>query len=183
MDTDTNGIPPQAWVGVEEPTASGIDPIENRIEAITKPYGGFWTSTLKENEHGEATCAWLEWMHGVDWGFEDGMGLWRLDVQPDTDVYVIHDPDDLNQLVTAAPLADEDSPLPSLHTELYADLDFEFMAKSGSGYDALHLTEHGQAVTKWSRPALTGWDCESTLWFSWQFETVEYLRDVHPPDN
>jgi hypothetical protein len=51
-------------------------------------------------------------------------------------------------------------------------LDFEELARD---YDALHLTVRGQWKTRMTRPNLYGWDVESTLWFRWKFNRVEFL--------
>ena len=43
-------------------------------------------------------------------------------------------------------------------------------------YDGVHLTDEGQWATRLSHPLnLYGWDCESTLWLRWVFDSVEEL--------
>ena len=57
--------------------------------------------------------------------------------------------------------------------DFFRFLDYEKMAEQ---YDGIHLTEDGEARTRYMFPmTFCGWDCESTLWFRWKFDKVEKL--------
>ena len=53
-------------------------------------------------------------------------------------------------------------------------LDFERLSRE---YDGLHLTTEGyiQTHSKRSASKLLGWDCESTVWFSWVFNRTQKI--------
>lgn len=64
------------------------------------------------------------------------------------------------------------------NTSLFSHgIDFE---RLGKDYDAIHLTENGQAETRYSYPeTLCGWDVESTLWLNWSFKKIRPFRWVY----
>lgn len=176
-------LPEQIWMspGPEdgpaelEPKAEEFDPIgENRL--CCKPHGGMWTSThTLDAEH---ATDWIRWC-STD-GFMSGRHMWRLSVKDDLDIIEVDDLDDLIAVVQRFENEDYGT------TTALRDraIDFRFMAEE---YDAMRLTKEGQKRTRMTdmgEPDLYGWDAESTLWFRWAFEEVEYhgYCDTELPD-
>lgn len=151
---------PQLFVHGEEPDPEKFDKVQNR-EAFWKPKGGLWTSTLDGD-----SSAWIDWCKRERWGLSEGMGKFALYPEDDVDVFVVDVYDDLEQLVEDYP-RDIQFPRPLI--------DFEKMAED---YDGMQVTERGQAETRFGKVNLYGWDCESTFWFNWCFEDVDYLGEV-----
>ena len=147
----------------ELPTPDRFRPVKNDIRV--KPKGGLWTSTWDwEN----TTSDWLEWCRGAMPEWADAP-IHLLYPQDNLRVYTIDAWADLSQLLERFPLRDVPGVpkyiIESLKT--FALLNWE---KISEEYDAVHLTVEGQQATRWSRPSLYGWDCESTLHFRWNFK-------------
>lgn len=170
--------PRQAFVHTERPSRESFREVENwdpTNEAqngglYIKPYGGMWTSTLRETDDG-LTCGWVEWCRAESWGLTDESRVFALDVG-DVRVFEIDGTDDLAALLDAY---GRDPGLPGL-TRSFAAPDYE--ALRGDGYDGVRLTDRGQRETRFSRPGLYGWDAESTVWLRWPEPTVEDLGPV-----
>lgn len=176
-------LPDQLWMspGSEdgepelEPKPEEFDPVEeNRLHC--KPHGGMWTSTYTP-EH-EYDSDWIRWCSYE--GFMSGRHAWRLTVKDDLRIIEVDDMEDLWAVVQRFELEDYGPTSPIRDRAL----DFRFMAEE---YDAMRLTKEGQERTRLTgarKPDLYGWDSESTLWFRWAFEDVEYhgCCDTELPD-
>jgi hypothetical protein len=137
-----------------------------------KPRGGLWTSTWHEEYGG----GWVQWCLSEEFECDRSdptwPKCWLLDPAPDARVYTIDSYADLQALVDRFP-----------HRYDYEDRGFGAHVdlqprwlSVAEHYDGVHLTDAGQWATRLSHPLnLYGWDCESTLWFRWSFERVEYL--------
>lgn len=156
-------LPAQVWVGIGEPTAEGMTPFNFNDYPRCKPVGGMWTSTWDEHTGG----GWVQWCVGEDFCVPaDGWRAWRLTPRPDARVYEIDTYADLDALFARFP---HESPHPALDG-------YPHWERIGEEFDAIHLTDAGQWATRLSHPlSLYGWDCESTLWYRWAFETAEDL--------
>lgn len=145
-------------------------PAENYI--MSKPRGGLWTSTYLGKEYGSD---WVQWCIGQ--GFRIPInGQWKswiLHPKKDANVYVVDSVDDLKRLVSDA-IHNSYEHLPGMKG-MFDVPDFEKLAKT---YDGINLTETGERQTRFTKPNLYGWDCESTSWFTWSFDKVEYLGAV-----
>lgn len=126
-----------------------------------KPEGGLWTSTYSEQTGGD----WVKWCLGEEFGTRNGTFSqhgWLLVPTRDARVLRVNNLEDLRRVVKAYRQKNASK-------YSFAALDFLQMAKD---YDAMHLTEKGQWRTRFSRPGLYGWDCESTVWLRWKFQKV-----------
>lgn len=159
----TRRHPPQLHVGPVMPTEERMKPVINRI-CFTKPSGGLWTSTYRPR-HGSG---WVQWCLSEDFGVPDeGWRAWRLQPAENARIYTIASLADLQRLLA------EFGEQPRLFPGMMRYPDFEAVARE---YDAVHLTDEGQWATRLTHPeSLYGWDCESTVWFRWAFDSVAEL--------
>lgn len=154
----------QTHVGRAKPQPERIDPIQNPDTPTgNKPYGGIWTSTLRD----DGSSAWIDWCRKEEWGISDDMAVWKLAPNPDATILVIDTYDDFRELLDA------------FGWEIMGKraVDYERIA-ADTEYDAMRLTSNGQRDTRFERPGLYGWDVESTVWFDWVFSDVEHVCDV-----
>jgi hypothetical protein len=151
----------QLYLG-NEPKEELMLPIRNRM--FVKAHGGLWTSTFHSN-----TSEWVEWCESQDFWTTDVRTGWLLTPNPDVRVLKIDSVDDLIKCVERYGIENED--LGGFLTLL----DFEKMSQD---YDGMWLTSKGQWQTRFSRPSLYSWDVESTHWFRWVFDKVEYYGIV-----
>jgi len=115
-----------------------VSPIKN---SWVKPEGGLWTSPIN-SEYG-----WKDWCTMEDFRECTEDNSFVIELYDWAKVYVIDDLEDLLAL-----------PFTTFFEGEY--LDFEWLAKE---YDAVWLTNKGEVKTRWTKPALYGWDCESVL--------------------
>lgn len=143
-----------------------VAPVENRQDV--KPKYGFWTSTYTGQ-----SSAWVDWCQAEQFGDVLAGSWFLLRPKPKARVFVIDSLADLHTL-----LAGYTEPDTAYYGYGRACIDFERLALD---YDGLHLTEEGEAATRFARPGLYGWDCESTLWFRWCFKSCELVPAPYPP--
>lgn len=136
-------------------------PVVTNRDFFVKPFGGLWTSTLVDN-----SSAWVDWCRDENFGEPDKMNWFVLHPKQDARVYVINTLSDLRRLIARYPHPDREQ---QIYGRMFGYVDFPRIALD---YDAVHLTDAGQQATRHSEPSLYGWDCESTLWFRWQFTEV-----------
>lgn len=112
-------------------------------------------------------------MRGEQWYGPNthGFNVWLLEVDQSARVYTVDTVSDLKQLHKSYGGVRDRGDL-SYFRFLAAWLDWHAIAQD---FDGVHLTERGQALTRFSDPSLYGWDCESTAWFRWVFTDVTYL--------
>lgn len=144
-----------------------MDKIKNRD---VKPYGGLWTSTFDV----ETKSAWIDFCTKEEFNLP-ASGVWRgylLKPMRKARIYVIDSFDDLKQLIDKYSY----NPYKDLQFSIWSTLrdkryiDFEALSKD---YDAIHLTQEGQWLTRHTEPFnLYGWDFESTLWLRDCFTNV-----------
>lgn len=151
----------QLHEGPTKPAPELLMPVTVRQTGWSKPFsGGLWTSSLRD----DGISSWVEWCF-YESGFCVGDG-WILLPRKNARIYTVNNLADLERLQTMFPLQGD-------------YIDFVSMAKN---YDALHLTEQGQRETSISFPVnLSGWDCESTVWFRWVFESVQGPVNIKKP--
>lgn len=149
-------LPTQLFVG-DEPTEDKVLRIKNKMHI--KPTGGIWTSTFRKRGCGSD---WIRWMYQESYFHKGHTTMWIL-TPKDVNVYTIDTYEDYLYLFERY----------GIRNNIWR-LDWEKVAKD---YDAVHVTYHGQTVTRLSRGHddidLYGWDVESTIWFRWCFEKVE----------
>jgi hypothetical protein len=165
--------PPQLWVGCHDdqpPDESRVNTIDYRQPDTpwVKPTGGFWTSTYDER----TGSGWIQWCLAEQFGCERDetwSNLWRLQPAAGARIYTIDDYGDLAELVERFPHSSE-YPWARVYPR---------WPEVAEHYDAVHLTASGEVRTRWDTPemplSLYGWDCESTLWLRWAFESVERI--------
>lgn len=138
---------------------------------------GLWTSTYDE----ERGSAWVEWCDGENVGTPSERRWFLLTPRPDARVYVIDSPQDLERVIRAYPWVSPElehayraSRASARLAEYYTGIDFTRMAQD---YDALHLTEDGNAHLhlRLEGMDMNAWDCESTVWFRWCFTSVKQI--------
>lgn len=141
------------------PTPDRVAPVTNR--PLTKPTGGLWTSTYRQ----DIVSDWVRFVV-EQWTGAGDADLWLLTPDADARVHTIHTYPDL------AALADRYPPPPGdQHRQPVVDWE-----AAAHDLDAVCLTEDGQWATRLTEPLnLYGWDCESTLWFRWRFCRVTCL--------
>ena len=154
-------LPTQSFIGSTRPQPALFDPIENRDDGIIKPDGGLWTSSVKDGE----PCAWLQWCRAEHFGLSDETRCWWLDPDPEARVLVIDSETDTTRILDAYERTDDVGGV----GRMFAAFDYEAMADD---YDGLRLTSTGQRETRFSKPGMYGYDCESTIWFDWVFTSV-----------
>lgn len=152
-----------------------ITPVVGRRLAWHKPAnGGLWTSTFGE------TDGWIDFMDSEQHYFDQDPEQWRwwlLIPRPQARIYTVDDRDDLIKLVNAYPGTSSVRNGHEARLTKTLDLfgrfpDWEAVSKD---YDGVHLTSRGQGATRSpieGAPNLSGWDCESTLWFRWAFSAI-----------
>ena len=108
-----------------------------------KPLGGLWASPL------HSKWGWYQWCKAEEWEMRPLSLKFKFKLKDESNVYVI---DSLLDLVKC-----------QMTKESVSDgfsIDFEKVAQE---YDAIFLTENGERETRYSKPTLYGWDCESLL--------------------
>ena len=120
---------------------SKIRPINNQ-DYRNKPSGGLWSSPINSN------FGWKDWCECEQFQLD------RLETHFtfsfNGNVLTINSPGDLYQM-----------PWIATNEPFFIQYpDFEKLAKS---FDAIWLTDLGQDSTRFSKPNLYGWDCESVL--------------------
>lgn len=154
----------QLFCGKREPHESLLIPIHNQV-GFVKAGGGLWTSTYAKEYYSDWVLAYED-MWGIP---SQGLDGWLLTPTPHARIYTVDSLADLHWLHERYEIQNELS-------SFMKRLDYEKMAVD---FDGMHLTRKGQWDTRMSHPIdLYGWDCESTHWFRWCFETVEYLGKV-----
>lgn len=176
-DYHTELARPQVWVGVEAPQEEETTPVRNRTRPIGKPYRGFWTSSL--NREGEYITDWMRYAteRELDTFYSSTSRLRAYLMVPKDDIslYEVDDLHDLEQLTRMFPFPTHP------HCDYNSTIDYEAMNEMD--FDGIHLTKDGMYDTEstwWHRPELSGWDCESTLWFDWCFEKAIPLEGWEP---
>ena len=117
---------------------SKFTPIKN-IKFV-KPEGGLWASPI------ESSYGWRDWCRDESY---DGKLSQYFTFILEGNIYTINNTYDASCM-----------PWIKEHEWLRCP-DFEQMVKLG--YDAIFLTEEGQQKTRFGKPSLYGWDCESVL--------------------
>jgi hypothetical protein len=160
-------LQPQLRVDDRSVLEPSICPVRNDAKSLSKPRGGFWTSTYDPH----CGSGWVRYC--VAYRYNDPFELhWTvLSVAGSARVAVIDSAGDLAELISRYPRM----------VRGRRGLDFECVSLE---YDGLHLSHHGYLTTRSRRPgpALIGWDCESTLWFRWVFtewhDVQPYFKDA-----
>ena len=150
-------------------------PVVNHLP--TKGHGGLWTSTYDKSIGSD----WYRWTRGEGWYGDEEQKFFLLTPKKDINVYT------LNEVEDALYLFNE-----------YKKEDFVFMncidfPKLAKDYDGLNMThqfrrkvslfsfiEHEQVMDTMTASDLymfqNCWDCESTQWFNWCFDSVEEIK-------
>ena len=133
----------------------------NRSHFI-KPLGGLWASPLKIQ--GNFISAWHEWCYyNMEEWLDDNAVVYEL--KDNAKILTI---DSLNDLEEVLKTDYVDSKFGTSEK----NLNFQTLANK---YDAIYLTEKGEAETRWSENNLYGWDCESLLILNFDcIENIEY---------
>lgn len=163
----------QLWlmrIGGEAPDPALFSTPELVADLVrNKPRGGyFWTSTLDA-----AGSDWLRWCMVESYGDprdQPGQRFFVLRPRPDAQVYVIDGLDALRRLADL---------FPTLGANLF-DREERGVGWNAAlrHFDGIRLTEEGERATRWDSGDLIdlyGWDCESTVWGSWAFESVREI--------
>lgn len=163
------GLPTQLWARPTFATGrlceAAMQPIVNRVRPWSKPYeGGLWTSTFDER----AGSAWTRWCLAEEFCIDSSdpswPNCWLLHPRADARIYTVDSYSALELLCA------------SYGRSARGGTTYPDWLAVAEDYDAVHLTGGGQVVTHLSVPLnLWGWDCESTLWFRWAFESAEYI--------
>lgn len=126
-----------------------------------KPIGGIWGSTYLKDQ--EISSDWERWCISENFEYNREEAV-IFTLRKDAKVYEIDSVEDLNLLAMVYNVHGNCMPLM---------LDFEAIV--AAGIDAIHLTEKGQAETRFSRPySLYGWDVES--WLILNFDAIDLQR-------
>lgn len=160
---------PKHHVHTSKPHPDLLRPVKNAKDSagiIMKPEtGGLWTSPQ------DSQWSWQHWVRreGLRWLGD----RYLLTVEPGVDLLVVDSKEDFDRLW-------ERYPLESVRD--YRILDWESMAKE---HDGLWVTERGFWANRYRWDTgwmlgLSGWDCETVLWFRWAFTSVRRTRKERP---
>ena len=122
--------------------------VSTRLDCWIKPHGGLWTSPVK------CKYGWKQWCKEEDFNTNKLKISFKLKLKPDAKICLIDSYTDLAKLPFI--------PHP-LFKKIGSDrqlLDFETLARQ---YDAIYLTIKGEQETRFAKPTLYGWDCESVF--------------------
>lgn len=139
-------------------------PVRNR-DYFNKPYGGLWTSTYRPETN---DSEWVAWCRDEKFGNVDDQTWHLLTPKTNVNIYTIDTLNDLCELLQKYHVENNKTHLQYL--------DFEAISQV---YDGIRLTSTGQWRTRLTTPDLYGWDCESTLWFGWQFDSVQKIKEAN----
>jgi hypothetical protein len=158
----------QLYVGKGNPLERVQSPLFNHIGC--KAEGGLFTSTYLGESIGSD---WLQWCLANEFNLPDNdlWNGWLIEVNKDANLYVVDTVEDMNYLF------DTYGYFPFEGTKLEY-IDFLLMAKD---FDGLHLTEHGQAVTRHPNfLAQTGNDILNGMrsFYGWDVESTHFFRNV-----
>ena len=150
-----------------------INPVLN---GMTKPNGGFWTSTLLPG--GSYASDWVRYL--VDdskrWNvpksafFKDASKVLLLKINPNAKVLHIDGIQDFERIIFNCYSGEVLDRIRNIPTHLLSStyIDWEKMSRE---YDGVHLTAKGVAETQ-ELDRFAGWSCESTCWFKHVFVAV-----------
>jgi hypothetical protein len=125
--------------------------VKNEQFFFCKPVGGLWASPVRE----DGSTGWEEWCRSEDFHVKLLQRHFDFSLSSSVRLVTINALSDLQTLMERyAQTPDVRFPLSCLV------LDFE---KMSADYDAIELTDNGQCETRFSKPNLYGWDCESLL--------------------
>lgn len=150
-------LPELGWQHVKKFKLTKIRPLYIDKFSSVKPLGGLWTSPLLP----DGTTGWVHWKIDAGYGDPD-LPLTRLRAHPDARVWVIDELADLEALGREFPGdATEDWQIAMLG--LNGGVDW---LAAATGHDAVWLTARGERWTRFSRPGLYGWDCETVFFLN-----------------
>ena len=115
-----------------------------------KPSGGLWTSPIKSNYGWKEAATDMCIFHNIHRSF-------TLKMKMDSKLLII---DSFTDFRNAMLIYKAESQYPLNRVDNFASLDFERIARV---FSAIWLTEKGQVQTRFSRPSLYTWDCESVV--------------------
>src|SRR5579859_5289640 len=188
-----------------KPLAAPVRAVENSEESAfckkPKRETGFWTSSWQEETQ---DSGWVEWCVSENFDEPYKRAWWVLTPAKTANLYIVDGLADLLTLLDQFPWETEmqqrmNAILEASWKEMTLDplmlrvmgptlttrrnrhrcyIDFERLAQE---YDGIWLTEQGNCETHLSYPHdLSGWDCESILWFRWCFDHVERIETPSP---
>jgi len=129
-----------------------FEEIKNKVCSV-KPIGGLWTSPI------DSLYGWKDWVKENDFHTEKYNCGFVFNLNDEAKVFEINSPKEIMEL----PLLEID--VGSIEEKSIALIWGEFIdfEKTSEIYDAIHLTEEGQERTRFGKPSLYGWDCETVL--------------------
>lgn len=166
---------------IKELKEENMKPIQNHT---AKPRGGFWTSTFEDTYGSD----WIQWLINERYQKENvDISGYLLIPKKEVKLYIVDSFEDCQRLLREylyinpafekiieelRPNYEEEA----LHQ--FYGIDYEKMQQS---YDGLHLTRKGFVdchikVGEYNSSLFHGFDCESTIWFDWVFEKIEYIK-------
>lgn len=152
-------LPPLGWQSAEAYDPADFEPI--RASAWGgKPFGGLWTSPLFV----VGGTAWTKWCIRNEYG-DPSAPITLIIPDRSVRVTVINTHEDLLD-VEAEYEGPQDVDSFLTPDSMWPRLDWEKLA---TDCDAVWLTEDGQHNTRFTRPGLYGWDCETVLWLQPSF--------------
>lgn len=151
----------QLWMHAEapDPTAVWVQASHASYFGPPKPDGGLWTSTWLGPEQGSDWVRFCRSDYGIRWLLRERAFL--LEPRAEARLVTVDSMAGLRALVKRGRIAFQRN----------GEVDWQRLIDRG--YDGLHLTERGFRETRnrLERPNLHSWDCESTVWFRWAFES------------
>lgn len=157
--SDVGPLGTQVHINHNRPDPDQFIPPENRDTTPAKPYGGLWTSPLRD----DGTSPWLDHCHGRPFMADLDATVWALVPAPDAEVYTIETESDYTALLDAYGYEPTHA-MSAMQTK--PDPDFEALV---ADYDGVYLSGAGLASLRGAYPGLADWDTESVLWLDWVF--------------
>lgn len=148
-----------------------FEPIQNRPDAVLKPYGGLWVSPYVRNR--KYKSHWHEWCEQNKFMTCTEGTIIRL--QDNLNVYIINSQIDLMKLIEEV---GEYNPFPDIGFDfMWKTVDFEEAAKK---YDLIYLTRQGISQTRLpfinSKYNLYTWDVSCGLMLNWCIKSQTAIK-------
>lgn len=151
----------------KKPDPSRVRPLQHVLGHV-KPWGGLWTSTWNPAWN---SSAWVDLCDSDKYRKTDALRWWLLTPLREARILEIDTQADIERCLSEHGRMVDLLPELMIYLQKTRGRFVDYLSVAAS-YDAMHVTARGAALGVGSLM----WDCESTLWFRWQFTDVQLFR-------